>query len=318
MNTCRTPKTVLFHRSFKQFSGGHLKVWHYFRHLQESKEFQPEIFFSEESVWNSENPWLSQKALTQQVWSPQTKDILFLAGLDWLKLDKGPPLPSRIPIVNLIQHVRHADPRDIRFRFLSNKAVRICVSEPVAESLRATGRVNGPVFTVANGIDLSELPPPIDWDNRETDLTVFGLKNNALAKELSAALKKADIDAEIQLTRLPRKLFLDKLRNSKFAVLIPHETEGFFLPVLESMALNTLLICPDCKGNRSFCSDGINCFMPNYRLDDILQSTLKAYSLEASELKKLLTAGRQTVQNHSWVREKNEVLSIMKNLDNIW
>jgi len=42
------------------------------------------------------------------------------------------------------------------------------------------------------------------------------------------------------------------------------EGEGFYLPALEGMAVGTLVIFPDCIGNRSFCLSGYNCFRPDY------------------------------------------------------
>jgi glycosyltransferase involved in cell wall biosynthesis len=311
-------KTVLFHRNFKRFSGGHLKVWHYYTHLQESNGFKPLIYFSERSVWNDDNPWLSLKGQTERTWNPQSADILFLAGKDWLALEGAVPLSRQIPIVNLIQHVRHADPADIRFSFLSKRAVRICVSEPVAQSLRDTAMVNGPIFTVSNGIALDELPVAEEWDQRPIDVLIAGLKNSVLAAQLAERLRGANFAPEVLLARLPRRLFLEKLNQSKIVILLPNETEGFYLPALEAMALHALVVCPDCRGNRSFCADGFNCLMPKYTLSDMVQTTSKAISIEASERQKLLSAARQTVLRHSLLNEKNEFLAIMQELGNIW
>jgi len=48
--------TVLFHRDFKSFTGGHLKVWDYFQHVNSSENFNAEISFTPQSNWNN-NPW---------------------------------------------------------------------------------------------------------------------------------------------------------------------------------------------------------------------------------------------------------------------
>jgi len=54
-------KKFLFFRDFKGFSGGHLKVWHYFNHFNTHGNYKPYISFSEDSLWNASNPWFSVK-----------------------------------------------------------------------------------------------------------------------------------------------------------------------------------------------------------------------------------------------------------------
>jgi len=311
-------KKVLFYRDFKRFSGGHLKVWHYFSHLKGSNTFKPLIYFSEGSTWNDDNPWINLKHLTERVWNPQNADILFLAGKDWLALERSGPLSHNIPIVNLIQGVRHVDLADIRSTFLRNRAVRICVSEEVAECLRETRRINGPLFTISNGIDIDELPVKKEWFQRSTDVLIAGLKNPELARKLADRFRKSNIAVEVLLTSLPRRMLLEKFNQSKIVVLLPYETEGFFLPALEAIALGTLVICPDCIGNRSFCIDGTNCFMPKYSLFEIVHVTEKALSLDPSTRQRLFDAAGKTMMRHSLCNEKNEFLAIMQDLASIW
>ena len=59
------------------------------------------------------------------------------------------------------------------------------------------------------------------------------------------------------------------------------EGEGFYLPALEAMALGSLVICPDCIGNRSFCLPGRNCFRPNYDLNSVIDSVQSAEKAKA-------------------------------------
>jgi len=56
----KNKKTVLFHRDYAGFTGGHLKVWDYYQHVLMSDVFKPEIFFTSESVWLN-NPWSELK-----------------------------------------------------------------------------------------------------------------------------------------------------------------------------------------------------------------------------------------------------------------
>lgn len=313
-----TLPTVLFYRDFKQFSGGHLKVWHYYRHLLESGEFRPAIYFSKESAWTSENPWFEYRKICEITWDPRAADMLFLAGTDWLMLDGVAPISSRIPIVNLIQGIRHAEPEDIRSRFLSHKAIRICISAQVAESIYATGKVNGPIFVIPNAINLDELPSSIDHSIRETEVLVAGLKNRPLAIKISDSLTKIGMQVETLLTCLPRSHFLKKIGNAKVTLLLPFESEGFYLPAIEAMALESLLVCPDCIGNRSFCRDGVNCFLPAYRLPDIVQAVKRAAALNPPERQTIIRSALETVSRHTLSQEKIEFLNIMGNVKRIW
>ena len=46
------------------------------------------------------------------------------------------------------------------------------------------------------------------------------------------------------------------MARARVTVLVPNPKEGFYLPALEAMALGTIVVCPDCVGNRSFCVAG--------------------------------------------------------------
>jgi Glycosyl transferases group 1 len=311
-------KRVLFFRDFRAFQGGHLKIWHYYQHLKHSAGFEPRIYFTGESVWNADNPWLGERDEVEPQWEPAKADILFVGGMDWSMIGIEEHIDRRIPVVNLIQHVRHADPADPRFYFLSRKAVRICVSEEVSEALRQTKRVNGPIVTITNGLDLDEMPVSKLQTERDIETFILGLKNPRLARELVDALRRRGIPAEVQSGKVPRALFLDKLSRSQTVVLLPSPTEGFYLPALEGMALGAVVICPDCVGNRSFCAHGSNCLMPEYSQGGILDAVVGAWSMASEQRENLIANARRTAEQHSLIPERRKFLEIMNNIDRIW
>lgn len=312
------PRSVLFYRDLRHFTGGHLKVWHYYRHLKGSEGFDPRIFFSDKTIWDENNPWLKEEKAIEKIWDPQKAEVLFLAGVDWLMLDQYGFPPHKIPIVNLIQGMRHADPNDIRYGFLSRKAIRIGVSGQITDALSKTGKVNGPLFTIPNAIDLDQLPRILDWNDRNIHVLVCGLKNQALARQLAILLSQMGITVETQLDYLPRYIFLEKISKTRIVVLLPLEREGFYLPALEAMALGAIVICPDCAGNRSFCSDGVNCFMPNYTLEEIAKATTRARYFNMIDRQIMIANARKTVSKHDLAIEKSEFIKIMQNLNTIW
>ena len=149
-------RTVLFYTSFHKFTGAYLKVWDYFNHVLSSPDHTPLVRLSEPTVWDETNPWrgLEQQRIVSGN-GPVDADIAFHSGLSWLQVQPEHREDPPIPVINLIQHVRHAYPENPRHEFLSHKAIRICVAPEVTEAILDTGLVRGPVFTIPDAIDFA-------------------------------------------------------------------------------------------------------------------------------------------------------------------
>lgn len=309
--------TVLFFRHFRKFRGGQLKVWDYFNHVLASPEFKPGIEFSSESNWDDSNPWWKATKYVVEPGSSPRPDVFFVAGRDWEMLDRHPDRDSGAPIVNLVQHVRHADPQTHLFQYLSRKAIRICVSEEVSEALRATRRVRGPVITIPNGLDLESLPPS-DGAARDVDVLIAATKRPALGEELERRLKRRGRRVKTLSKPLPRPEFLGLLQAARTTVFLPNETEGFYLPALEGMALGTIVVCPDCVGNRSFCLPGHNAFRPGYELEEVVRAAEAALALAPEQARRLRVNARRTAEEHSLRREREAFLDVLHNIEDLW
>ena len=305
-------KLVLFHRDFRAFTGGHLKVWDYFNHVAASATHEPRIAFSPESKWDASNPWFGSTSSVMD-WQPDRADLLFLGGSDWRALSSADRAEFRKPIINLIQHPRHAEPGSELRAFLKHRAVRICVSGEVAEAINATGEVNGPVFIIPNGIDLESVPHPAPA--RKIDIFISGFKAPELAKEVDTALKSKVPNTLCLTDRLPRSEYLAHLSSAKIAVVLPRPREGFFLPALEAMACGAVVVCPDCLGNRSFCENEVNCFRPRYECGAILSATIAASRLAENERATMLEHAQATVRHHSLETERASFLKILAQID---
>jgi len=306
---------ICFYRDFQEYTGGHQKVADYFYHLKSSPEFLPHISFSDETLWDRTNPWFPDYQQQQAEYIPSNYDYAFLAGMDWQRYLTSNP-PKNQPVVNLIQHVRHADPAQPMYEFLSQKAVRVCVSREVELAITATGRVNGPVFTIQNGIALPLLPGV----EKQHELLIFGPKNPIQAQVLGDELKKQGIIAHCINHWLPREQLLGVLAASRIAVLLPSETEGFYLPALEAMHYADLTIVPDCVGNRSFCHDRQNCLFPAYNTPSLVAAVEEALHLleQPEQLNIFKRNCANTLAYHSLERERTEFLGLMRQLDSIW
>lgn len=315
-------QTMLFHRDFRGFTGGHLKVWNYFRHVEAAPGWRPEIHFSPGSIWNQENPWSTRQAEVLPAWEPERADALFLGGFDWRTLPASGRDHFSRPIVNLIQHVHHADPGHALSAFLAHRAVRICVSAEVRDAIAATGRVNGPTFVIPNGIDFRDLPELLPNAERPLDWLICGLKEDrsTLARELFWRIQAEGGWGKVGiLTKpLPRGEFLRKLASARAVVLLPRATEGFYLPALEAMALGTLVVCPDCVGNRSFCRDGENTIVPaGFDIESLLSSMRFARDL-GSEASTWIDRARQTAAEHTLERERAAFHELLAALAALW
>ena len=302
-------RSVLFYRDFQRYSGGHQKVFDYFSHLDASDDYEPKVSFSETSQKISDNPWFPDYAGVE--FSPKEYDYLFLAGMDW-DVCRKESIDKKKPIINLIQHVRHAVQGENVHPFLGNRAIRICVSPEVETAIKRLA--NGPVVTIANGIHI----PDIKCEKTH-DVYIAGYKNPSLARSLST-----DISAVVQTAHLSRHDFLKQLAATRIAVVLPHPTEGFFLPALEAICLADIAIIPDCIGNRSFCIDAVNeggnCLMPAYNLEEITNAIRSAKMILSNQvrLQRIKDNGLSTVNHHSLAREREEFMRLMANVDELW
>ena len=268
-------RSVLFHRDYRGFSGGHLKVWDYFCHVAASREFAPAVHFTARSVLDATNPWIRGDARIERQWRPQDADLLFLGGMDWSVV----PKECATPVINLIQGLRHADAAEPLYHFLSRPALRICVSDEVHAAIAGTGRVRGEIVTIPNGVDVGHIGRP---RGPVADVVVSALKAPELGASVAAALRECGASVDLVCEPLPRDRYLQRLAGGRITVLLPTASEGFFLPALEAMALGLVVVCPDCVGNRGFCREGAT-FRPAYDCHAIVDAAKRALSLDGVE-----------------------------------
>jgi hypothetical protein len=309
-------RTILFHRKYRRFHGGHLKVWHYFNHVLAAPGFDARVLFDVDSSWDSTNPWTAARQHVIAAPDDITPDALFVAGRDWQRLDKLGLLDRGLPILNLIQHVRHAEEWSIQARYLGHKAIRICVSAEVAMAVQAAGS-SGPTVVIPNAVDI----PPLDaleHDERPTDLLIAGLKQPVLAGRAAERLASPLRSLEVLTESLPREDFLEAMRRARVTLFLPNEDEGFYLPALEGMALGTVVVCPDCVGNRSFCLPGINAFRPDFAFDEIIHATESALALPDQDRESLIARAGETARRHSPHAERAAFHQILADLDTLW
>ena len=309
-------RIVLFHRKYRRLHGGHLKVWHYFNHVLTAPGFDARIQFDVSSSWDDSNPWTEMPERVIVSSNGVNPDALFVAGRDWQRLDGLGLLDRGIPILNLIQHVRHAADWSIQSAYLGRKAIRLCVSQEVADVVEATGG-RGPTIVIPNGVDV----PPVAPDPpglRPVDLLIAGLKQPGLAVRAAQRLAAPGRSIEVLTEHVSRDAFLDAMRRARVTLFLPNEEEGFYLPALEGMALGTIVVCPDCIGNRSFCIPGVNAFRPVFRFDEIVHDAETALGMEDPAATALQRGALETAGNHSLAAERARFHQVLAGLDALW
>jgi len=309
---------LLFRRDYRRPSGGHLKVSHYLSHAEGSQRYRPAVYLVPGGDRGVDNPFAMDPAKIVVGWHPEAAAALFVAGLDW----EAVPAQLGIPVINLVQGVRHADPEDPRRRFLERRAVRICVSPEVSQAILSTGLVNGPVVTIPNGIDIVDDSPLEGLPHRSADrpggILIAGWKEPERTWRVAAILHGHGVALDVLDHAVPRAEFLGRLAMAATAVLLPLPREGCFLPALEAFALGCLVICPDCVGNRGFCRDGDTCLVPNGDPEAVAAATLRALALPDGDRRRIVDQAREEAAARRLDTERQTFLRLLDDLPTIW
>ncbi|MDD2795312.1 glycosyltransferase [Acidocella sp.] len=295
---------MLFTRDFTGFSGGHLKHHDYLRHTVASGLAAPVLYQTPGSAGVPGNPFAH--CGVPQITTLRPFPAYFLAGMDWSLLDDAGIAPGAAPVINLIQGLRHAEPGTPLFAYLARPALRICVSQQVADAIAPFA--NGPVHTIRNGIEITPPPPrPLTAPAR---IFIGGAKNPEMAHEI-AALLQGETELDLLTTMCPREEFIARLAAASICVLLPLRAEGFFLPPLEAMALGRAIVVPDCTGNRGFCLPGETCLMPAYNAA-ALADAARALARNPAQRAALAESGTKMTANHTLAGERAAYITLLR------
>jgi len=302
-------RQLLFHRDFRQYTGGHGKVWDYFNHAL-ALGWDARVYLTPDSRRDVTNPWMAVPQRIEPQWQPAQADVLFLGGNDWAAVPDG--TEQRVPVVNLIQGVRHADPALPLHGCLARKAVRICVGQPVADAILATGRTHGPVQVIPAALDLpGDIAPPAA---KTCGVLIAAQKNPQLGRALAERLRARGVDVELMLDWMPRPDYLRALAQARVAAMLPLPAEGFFLPGLEAMALGCAVVMPDAIGNRQYAIDRDNCLMPAADPDAIAQAVAELLD-DVALRTRLVSAAAQVVARHGPAAERAALAAVLAEID---
>ncbi|MFC3093839.1 glycosyltransferase family 1 protein [Alteromonas sediminis] len=298
---------MLFCRDYQGYTGGHQKYYDYYQHISTHPAFSTFLHFSDASFRDASCPWSPEEMAQSVDFNTTEYDALFVAGTDW----RNVPEDDTTPVINLIQHVRHAEPNTELYSYLSRPAMRLCVSAEVEQAIRKTGNVNGPIITVPNGHNIDVKSTDTQYSNT---LFILGMKQPTLCNELEKMLFSSMYEVIACPKKIPREDVLSIMGNTKISVLLPDPTEGYYLPALEAMANSAVALVPDCVGNRTFCKHLYNCMMPkSYTAEGILQCIDDYERLSEEKKREIQLNARATALSNSIDKERTRVHELLDN-----
>ena len=244
--------------------------------------------------------------------------MLFLAGMDWRMLEPAQLTGSPVPIINLVQDFRAVREDGPLRGFLAHRAIRICVSEQIADALQSSASPDGPILTVPIAIDLERLPPSRPAAERGTDCVVLAFKEPHVGRAIARRLSRAGHRVRLLDRPLSRIGLLEAIADARVSVHLPASIEGAYMPALESMALGTAVVCPDAVGNRSFCRDGDTCMVPRRRKRAIVRTALTALEASPAELQPMLASAHEESVRRGLPGERTRFLEILDRAKELW
>lgn len=296
------PKSISFIRQYHGYTGGHQKVRDYISHFL-SFGWSPSLFLNKTAVTNKDLFDNIPHVYYQERYMPEDSDIVFLAGMDWERYLQQESTNRKI--INLIQHVRHADPNQALFKYLKEPAIRLCVSEAVRDAILP--HANGPCYVIKMGHILEPMQYKKDWD-----IYILANKQAELGSELTNWFRTLGYRVLVHTSTQEHRQVIEAMASSRLTVALPHETEGFYLPGIEAMYYSNMAVVPYCVANKEYFSRYSNLMMPNYSFDNIRLAALSA--LKKSRQNNIFRRyiGRRIAVSYSLENERKQLANILK------
>ena len=228
--------------------------------------------------------------------------------------------PARM--VHLVQGTRHANPNwneGKNFRLLHRPMHRIAVTEQVAEAVAPHIDRQYPSHTVVEGHDVEYFSNP----NRpavRTDrpLRVFYTTWKSDLGDRVARVIRESLDYRHSFEFVPVHTptgwpaLRDHYHRADVFLGAPGPEEGFYLPGLEALASECVLVMALVGGNAAYCEPGVNMIEADYDDQSSHADALRSLITSPSMLTELRSAGKESVKQHTLAREQREVVKILR------
>lgn len=296
------PKSISFIRQYHGYTGGHQKVRDYISHFL-SFGWSPSLFLNKSAVTNKDLFDNIPDVFYQEQYIPENSEIVFLAGMDWEHY--LPQKQGGKEVINLIQHVRHADPSQTLFKYLKEPAIRLCVSEAVRDAILP--HANGPCYAIKMGHTFEPIQYQKDWD-----IYILANKQAELGNELTNWFKAQGYRVLLHTSTQEHRQVIEAMAFSRLTIALPHKTEGFYLPGIEAMYYSNMAVVPHCVANKEYYSRYSNLMIPNFSFDSIRLAALSA--LKKSQQNNIIRRyiGKRIAASYSLQNERKQLASVLK------
>lgn len=309
-------KKVVFYQHFGLkgvVRGAHHKTFDFFHHIKSFSDFEPHIFFDQDSVWDANIPWFhlykSMPTLKDCDFEP---DILFLnSGKDWIKYSQNRDIKPETPIVSPVNNFRATKPGHPSFEFLKRKAIRLCPSPELYKAVNDHPNTVGETIYMPNGVGISETALAAKY-RKTIDILIVGNKNPGLANKLYKEIKGLDKKIVVINNWISREDFQIKLANSKLSLHLPKKEEVHYIPGIESMMLDSFVIIPDCVGNRSYSRNHETCVIVPYNIAGFKTALDQVLSISSDDFKKIILNAAKSTYQYSMDIERESLYKALK------
>lgn len=303
-------RSISFHRQYYAYTGGHQKVHDYLLHTTRATGFAPDLFLDNKSAINTQLFDNLPGVTYSQQYRPDNFDVAFLAGMDWQAY--APFFDPKQVKINLIQHVRHGDPKHPLHQFLQHRAVRLCVSEAVKQAIEPYA--NGPCIAIKMGYQMAEVKA-----RKTQDLYILATKQPKLGKGICQWAQQKGLSVVLHDSPVERRQVHQAMAESRVTLTLPNKTEGFYLPGIEAMALSGWAIVPDCIASREYTLKGANISSCELSMQSCQQAVEQALAESGKWLAWLKQRrGRQITSGYQLDAEGEHYRRVLKDLDALY
>lgn len=260
--------TISFHRQFTAYTGGHQKVLDYLQHSLAYTGLTCDLYVDNRN--EKSNIFTGLYGINyQNKYNPVSADIVFLAGVDWKAYASF--FNSKQKKINLIQHLRHADPTSEQFYHLQHRAIRICVSKVVRDAIAPFA--NGPCLHIPMGHDFPEISP---FDNK-VDIYIQAKKRPGVGKKIAEWASNNHLTYILHDELQSKENVLRAMSSAYLSVLLPNRTEGFYLPGIEAALYSQRVLMTDCIANAEYANISEGFSVCDYSLTSIIAKLEKIF-----------------------------------------
>jgi hypothetical protein len=228
--------------------------------------------------------------------------------LPWLKTDR---------IIHIVQGIRHTYPRFLdgyAFRLLSRPMTRIAISDHVRSAIV-------PYVNPSSILRTIPLAHPTDFFRWARDdghwHNPIRVAYTTWKSDVGVAIEKDLVaDKRFEFRRVDGRVQWHDLRKiyhwADIFLCCPRIEEGFYLPGLEAMAAECVVVTPDVVGNREYCQFGTNCIQVEWGNVASYRSALEAIAaMSPARRRELRAAGAVAAGSRDLAAERDAFANLL-------